>query len=195
MDKTVWAAGPLLPSSSFSDQSGSSTTITHDSAIRNTRKSSIHEDQCLEWLNSKAPARVLYDSFSSEVGPSDEELRELALGLEAFIWVLKNHFHDHPPGHLGFEGRIEGLRLIIRGWAPQLLILSHPSTRGFLSHSRKHWPRRSHLGMAHQRRSTFYNAKLLVNDLQIAPLIQKPTQDGLVYREEIGIGVELLMES
>ena len=49
--------------------------------------------------------------------------------------------------------------------------------------------------MAHQRRSTFYNAKLLVNDLQIAPLIQKPTQDGLVYREEIGIGVKLLMES
>jgi hypothetical protein len=24
--------------------------------------------------------------------------------------------------------------LIIRGWAPQLLILSHPSTGGFLSH-------------------------------------------------------------
>ena len=216
IEKPVWAEGPLLPSSSFSDQSGSSTTVTHDSAIRNTRKSSIHEDQCLEWLNCKPPARVLYDSFSSEVGPSDEELRELALGLEAaqkpFIWVLQNH---HPPPHdqgskegergeyllpEGFEDRIEGLGLIIRGWAPQLLILSHPSTGGFLSHcgwnsaveSIGHgvpilaWPIR---GDQH------YNAKLLVNDLQIAPLIQKPTQDGLVYREEIGIGVKLLMES
>jgi hypothetical protein len=221
IEKPIWAAGPLLPSSSFSDQSG--TTVTHDSAIR-SKKSSIDEDQCLEWLNSKAPASVLFVSFGSEVGPSDEEIRELALGLEAaqkpFIWVLQNHYHDHlpppdhPPRHQGsdeaeggedllpegFEGRIEGLGLIIRGWAPQLLILSHPSTGGFLSHcgwnsaveSIDHgvpilaWPIR---GDQH------YNAKLLVNDLQIAAMIDMPTQDGLVNRKEIGNGVKLLMES
>lgn len=220
IEKPVWAAGPLLPSSSFSDQSGSSTTVTHDSAIRNTRKSSIDEDQCLEWLNSKAPASVLYVSFGSEVGPSDEELRELALGLEAaqkpFIWVLQSDFHDHPPppGHQGsnegegaedvlpegFEGRIEGLGLIIRGWAPQLLILSHPSTGGFLSHCGWNstvesigqgvpilaWPIR---GDQH------YNAQLLVKELQIAAMIDMPTHDGLVNRKEIGNGVKLLMGS
>jgi len=219
IEKPIWAAGPFLPSS-FWDQSGPSTTITHDSAIRN-RKSSIDEEQCLEWLNSKAPASVLYVCFGSEVGPSDEEIRELALGLEAaqkpFIWVLQN-YHNPPPDHPphdqgnnegggdeyvlpeGFEGRIEGLGLIIRGWAPQLLILSHPSTGGFLSHcgwnstveSIGHgvpilaWPIR---GDQH------YNAKMLVNDLQIAAMIERPTQDGLVNRKEIGNGVKLLMES
>jgi len=131
IEKPIWAAGPLLPSSSFSDQSTTvthdsairskkssidedqclpsssfsdqSTTVTHDSAIR-SKKSSIDEDQCLERLNSKAPASVLFVSFCSEVEPSDEEIRELALGLEAaqkpFIWVLQNHYHDHPPPSL-----------------------------------------------------------------------------------------------
>lgn len=234
IEMPIWAAGPFLPASSFSDQS----TVTHDSAIR-SKKSSIDEDQCLEWLNSKAPASVLFVAFGSEVGPSVEETRELGLGLEAaqkpFIWVLQDHYHDHPPppdhqrsnegegaedmlhppfddqrsneGEAaedmlpeGFEDRIKGVGLIIRGWAPQLLILSHPSTGGFLSHcgwnstveSIGHgvpilaWPIR---GDQH------YNAKLLVKDLQIAAMIDKPTQEGLVSRKEISDGVKLLMES
>lgn len=222
IEMPIWAAGPFLPASSFSDQS----TVTHDSAIR-SKKSNIDEDQCLEWLNSKAPASVLFVSFGSEVGPSVEETRELALGLEAaqkpFIWVLQDRYHDHPPppdhDHPpfddqpsnegegaedmlpeGFEDRIEGVGLIIRGWAPQLLILSHLSTGGFLSHcgwnstveSIGHgvpilaWPIR---GDQH------YNAKLLVKDLQIAAMIDKPTQDRLVSRKEISDGVKLLMES
>nr|ADE76670.1 unknown [Picea sitchensis] len=36
---------------------------------------------------------------------------------------------------------------------------------------------------------------MLVNDLQIAAMIERPTQDGLVNRKEIGNGVKLLMES
>eukprot|EP01018_Ginkgo_biloba_P011666 Gb_10873 [translate_table: standard] len=205
-EKPVWAVGPLLPSSFWEG------SITHDSSFR-SRKSNIDEKQCLEWLNSKPPASVLYVSFGSEVGPSEEEIRELAYGLEAaqkpFIWVLQaGHHHPHHQEEAeeqdllpaGFEHRLEGRGLIIRGWAPQLLILSHPSTGGFLSHcgwnstveSIGHgvpllaWPIR---GDQH------YNAKLLVAELKVAAMIHMPKDDGMVRREEIAKGVDVLLGS
>ncbi|XP_039144007.1 scopoletin glucosyltransferase-like [Dioscorea cayenensis subsp. rotundata] len=101
-------------------------------------------DQCLHWLDEKQPRSVLYVCFGSLCAFSGDQLREIALGLEAsnhaFIWVVpkvvkRDEDMDWMPE--GFEGRIniEGKQgFIIRGWAPQLLILNHKAVGGFMTH-------------------------------------------------------------
>ncbi|XP_040995623.1 UDP-glycosyltransferase 73C3-like [Juglans microcarpa x Juglans regia] len=70
------------------------------------------------------------------------QLIELGLGLEAcnrpFLWVIRG---DNGKEELekwiledGFEERTNKRGLLIRGWAPQVLILSHPAIGGFLTH-------------------------------------------------------------
>ncbi|KAI5682838.1 hypothetical protein M9H77_04066 [Catharanthus roseus] len=103
--------------------------------------------KCLEWLDKQAPNSVIFVSFGTTTSLSDEEIKELAIGLEKseqnFIWVVR----DADKGDIfegeevrraqlpeGYEKRIEGRGLIVRDWAPQLEILGHISTGGFMSH-------------------------------------------------------------
>ncbi|KAJ7546998.1 hypothetical protein O6H91_08G064300 [Diphasiastrum complanatum] len=134
----VQALGPVLP-----------LQLLHDNYVDlyqpDNRKE--EEKECLRWLNSRSPASVLYVSFGSVFIPSLENITELALGLEAsshaFLWVLRP-----PPGVAsgdqslslsvllpeGFESRTKDRGFVMSPWAPQLSILSHPSTGGFLTH-------------------------------------------------------------
>ncbi|KAL5707414.1 hypothetical protein ACHQM5_018317 [Ranunculus cassubicifolius] len=103
-------------------------------------KASISEHHCLNWLNSKKPNTVLYVSFGSISRFSVAQLHEIAMGLEAsqvsFIWVVREPENKEKEELLpqGFEERMEGKGLVIRDWAPQVLILDHPSVGGFLTH-------------------------------------------------------------
>ncbi|GMP96196.1 hypothetical protein CsSME_00044946 [Camellia sinensis var. sinensis] len=107
-------------------------------------KAVVGEHECLSFLNSKKPNSVLYVCFGSAcIFPSDQ-LMELASGIEAsghqFIWVVfgkeENENEEEKNKWLpkGFEERTKGKGMIIRGWAPQVLILDHPSVGGFLTH-------------------------------------------------------------
>lgn len=105
---------------------------------KSTRRnmSSIYDDTCLKWLDSKSPGSVMYVCFGSLSDLHPYQLRELALGLEAsdrpFIWAMRKANKDAVPEE--FEKRVGGRGLIIRGWAPQKLILNHPAMGGFLTH-------------------------------------------------------------
>ncbi|XVF67541.1 hypothetical protein PTKIN_Ptkin10aG0129600 [Pterospermum kingtungense] len=108
-------------------------TATEDKAERG-KKSAIEEHDCLKWLDSKKPNSVVYISFGSVESFTSAQLKEIAMALEAseqqFIWVVrkqKNNNEEEEADWLpeGFEKRIEGKGLIIRGWAPQVLILDH----------------------------------------------------------------------
>lgn len=101
------------------------------------------------WLNNQPPASVVFISLGSEYFMTEEEMEEMARGLElsrfSFIWVVRFPVPELT-GAAGGEsaaafpnGLTERLQvgergIIIEGWAPQKKILSHPSVGGFLTH-------------------------------------------------------------
>jgi len=105
-------------------------------------QASINEHHCLKWLDLHQPKSVVYVCFGSLCNLIPSQLVELALALEdtkrPFVWVIRegSHFHELEKwiSEEGFEERTKGRGLIIRGWAPQVMILSHSSIGGFLTH-------------------------------------------------------------
>ncbi|KAM5549377.1 UDP-glucose flavonoid 3-O-glucosyltransferase 7 [Rosa sericea] len=102
-------------------------------------RSTAEKHVCLKWLDSKKPHSVVYVSFGSLIQFADCQLLEIAIGLEAsgqdFVWVVKKEKKDVENWlPEGFEKRMEGKGLIIRDWAPQLLILEHEAIGAFVTH-------------------------------------------------------------
>ncbi|PIA65534.1 hypothetical protein AQUCO_00100790v1 [Aquilegia coerulea] len=104
------------------------------------KKATIDEHHCLNWLDSKKPKSVLYVSFGSISRFNTAQLVEIAMGLESsnvsFIWVIRMENIKSEDQFLpeGFNERLEGKGLIIKDWAPQVLILDHPAIGGFMTH-------------------------------------------------------------
>ena len=184
-----------------------------------TRSCSTNGDdgsECLRWLDHQPSESVLFVSFGSGGTLSQSQLTELAFGLEMsgqrFLWVvksphekaanasffsaqtIKNPFDFLP---IGFLERTNGLGLVVPSWAPQVQVLGHGSTGGFLTHCGWNstletivqgvpiiaWPL-----FAEQK----MNAVLLADDLKAA--VKVNSDDGLVSREEIAKTVKSLIE-
>lgn len=107
----------------------------------------INRDSYLHWLDSKAQNSVLYVCFGSLTRFTKTQLAEIAGALEgthcSFIWVVPrvlktNHKDEEEEWWLpeGFVERTEesGKGMVVKGWAPQVLILEHPAIGGFLTH-------------------------------------------------------------
>ena len=128
--KKVWTVGPMC----LCNQD-----INAMAARGN--KASLDEAQCLRWLDSMKPGSVTFVSFGSLACTAPRQLVELGLGLEAskkpFVWVIKagDKFPQVEEWLAeGFEERVKDRGLIIRGWAPQVLILWHKAIGGFMTH-------------------------------------------------------------
>ncbi|EOA26965.1 hypothetical protein CARUB_v10023061mg [Capsella rubella] len=127
----VWSIGPV----SLCNKVG------EDKAERGNR-ADIDQDECLKWLESKEEGSVLYACLGSICNLPLCQLKELGLGLEEsgrpFIWVIRSweKYNEIVEWitQSGFEERIKERGLIIKGWSPQVLILSHHSVGGFLTH-------------------------------------------------------------
>eukprot|EP01018_Ginkgo_biloba_P031096 Gb_02693 [translate_table: standard] len=138
--RPVWSIGPILPASVFDER-----RIDPVKSIDRGKSAEISDVECLQWLDSQSPHSVLYVSFGSQIFLNEKQIHALAVGLEdseqSFMWVIRRpqsgaeeetNSNDFLPE--GFEQRTKEKGLIIRGWAPQLVILSHGAIGGFLSH-------------------------------------------------------------
>nr|XP_015887649.2 hydroquinone glucosyltransferase-like [Ziziphus jujuba var. spinosa] len=172
--------------------------------------------ECLKWLDNQPRGSILYVSFGSGGTLSPVQLKELALGLEMsgqkFLWVVRrpnelpnaayfNGQGDFDPSEVlpnGFLERTKGQGLVVASWAPQIEILRHGSTGGFLTHCGWNstlegvlfgkplitWPLFAEQPM---------NAIMLVEVLKVG-LRPKANENGLVEREEIAKVVRDLIE-
>ncbi|VFQ72191.1 unnamed protein product [Cuscuta campestris] len=110
--------------------------------VRPEQDDNDHFKAIMEWLGKKAEKSTVYVSFGSECFLSDEEMQEMAYGLEQsrvnFIWVVRFPKGEEKNLEMalpkGFLDRVGDRGRVVEGWAPQARILSHPSVGGFVSH-------------------------------------------------------------
>uniref|UniRef100_A0ACD5ZQZ5 Uncharacterized protein n=1 Tax=Avena sativa TaxID=4498 RepID=A0ACD5ZQZ5_AVESA len=106
-----------------------------------TDATAVAADECIRWLDGKEASSVVYVSFGSIAHADPKQVLELGHGLEAsghpFVWVLKNpgFYGEAVSEFLGdLEERVAGRGMLIKGWAPQVLILNHAAVGGFVTH-------------------------------------------------------------
>nr|GEV92522.1 zeatin O-glucosyltransferase-like [Tanacetum cinerariifolium] len=126
-DQKLWALGPFNP-------------------VEITQDSSHKRHQLFDWLEKQSLNSVIYVSFGTTTSMDNKEIQEIALGLEKseqrFLWVLRDADKGdifegedrkiEPPK--GFQERVGERGLVVGDWVPQLEVLGHPSTGGFMSH-------------------------------------------------------------
>ncbi|CAL1366535.1 unnamed protein product [Linum trigynum] len=173
------------------------------------------KEEAIEWLDRQPESSVVFLCFGSMGAFREEQVLEIANGLEAsglrFLWVLRR---PGPEGTRAGPTDYEDVREVlpkgfvdrtaevgrVTGWAPQTIILAHKAVGGFVSHCgwnstlESLWfgvPMATWPMYAEQK----LNAYLLVYELEIATEIKIDYRNGeIVAAEEIERGVRRLME-
>ncbi|KAF5203352.1 Udp-glycosyltransferase 74b1 [Thalictrum thalictroides] len=94
-------------------------------------------DECMQWVNSKSHASVIYVSFGSMVALSIVQMEEIAWGLKNcgrhFLWVVKDSERNKLSNSYAFIQSIQEKGLIV-SWCNQLEVLAHNSIGCFVTH-------------------------------------------------------------
>ncbi|KVH91243.1 hydroquinone glucosyltransferase-like [Cynara cardunculus var. scolymus] len=185
--------------------------------IRSDPSNGSDRHESLKWLDHQPTKSVVLVSFGSGGTLSLDQIHELATGLETsgqrFLWIVRSpnekasnasfftaSSRTDSLGFLpqGFLARTKNQGLVVTSWAPQIEILSHGATGGFLTHcgwnsvleSVVHgvpmiaWPLYAEQHM---------NAKVMTESLSLA-LRAETDEHGIVRKEVIEKVVKDLME-
>ncbi|KAM0941732.1 putative UDP-glucuronosyl/UDP-glucosyltransferase [Dioscorea sansibarensis] len=184
----VFAVGPIHPG--------------FDRAIGNDAMT----EELSTWLDESPARSVVYVCFGSQFTPGIAQGRALADALELsgarFVWCVGNDRvtggggggssgEDRKLVPEGFEERVKGRGMVVRGWAPQEEILRHGAVASFLTHCGWNsvlegivagvmlmaWPMEA---------DQFLNAKLLVEELRVAVMACSGGAEMVPDVEELG---------
>ncbi|CAD6217640.1 unnamed protein product [Miscanthus lutarioriparius] len=156
--------------------------------------------ECLAWLDEQPERSVVFLCFGSlgTATHSDEQLREIAVGLERsghrFLWVVRAPLPTEgvDPGRLfdpradsdlrallppGFLERTRARGLVVKLWAPQVDVLNNRATGAFVTHCG--W-------------NSVMEAITAGVPMLCWPLYAEQKMNSVVMVEEVGIGVDLV---
>ncbi|KAF7131532.1 hypothetical protein RHSIM_Rhsim09G0211200 [Rhododendron simsii] len=142
----------------------------------------------IEWLDKKEKSSTVFVSFGTEYYLSDNEMEEIALGLELsgvnFMWVLRFPKGENTNSSVekalpkGFLERVGDRGMVVDGWACQVKILQHPSIGGFVSHC----------GWSSVMEGMRYGKPFIAIPMHL----DQPVNARLV--EEVGVGMEVVRD-
>ncbi|KAE8703902.1 UDP-glycosyltransferase 71B2 [Hibiscus syriacus] len=150
----------------------------------------------MQWLDEQPPSSVVFLCFGSAGSFSTDQVKEIAYALEQsghrFLWSLRRsgkQASDMARSPTDYENVVEMLpegfldrtaetgKII--GWAPQVAILGHPATGGFVSHC----------GWNSILESIWFGVPMMA-----WPLYSEQQLNALTLVKELGLAVELKMD-
>lgn len=184
--KQVLLAGPLVPEPSMD----------------------VLEEKWCKWLDNFLVKSVIFCSFGSETFLSNDQINELATGLELtglpFILVLnfpsnlcaKTELERALPK--GFLERVKDRGVVHTGWLQQQLILKHNSVGCYVCHGgfssvTEAMVNDCQLVLLPFKGDQFFNSKLIANDLEAGIEVNRKDQDGYFHKEDILKAVKTIM--
>nr|Q6VAA3.1 RecName: Full=UDP-glycosyltransferase 79A2 [Stevia rebaudiana]AAR06923.1 UDP-glycosyltransferase 79A2 [Stevia rebaudiana] len=160
------------------------------------------------WLNRFPAKSVIYCSFGSETFLTDDQIRELALGLELtglpFFLVLNFPANVDKSAELkrtlpdGFLERVKDKGIVHSGWVQQRHILAHDSVGCYVFHAGygsviEGLVNDCQLVMLPMKVDQFTNSKVIALELKAGVEVNRRDEDGYFGKDDVFEAVESVM--
>ncbi|GMI96067.1 hypothetical protein like AT1G06000 [Hibiscus trionum] len=101
--------------------------------------------EVISWLDDSVDDSVVFIGFGTQITLTKHQMKAVATALEQsgvrFIWAVKEPMKRAEDGDdeqsmipPGFEDRVRGKGLVLKGWVPQVAILKHRAVGSYLTH-------------------------------------------------------------